>query len=382
MTSNHLARQSSKWYFKEKIKQSISPSFKTEVKIKLQSFKCLIESLYCWRWKCQQFVTKTPSIAVRYLGAHATQAVTILGIDLQNQETSQIEGQLWLTDFPVPRAYPIPATLTTIVPLHRTMEEIMATYASSLRRSINKQRPPYRYEVILDQEKIAEINRTMLVPYANARHESAYHMDLSGITQLALSEHGRLFALYCADELVGCHLANFYQRQGKRYWHVNRFGYPEHIYSDFKRWGEVNSINLHMALEEAIGGDFDYCDYGMSLAKPGAGLIEWKRRRKGFLGRDAGTQFYLTLPKKGLAQFFWDSPLFSIEKGKITLHLGIPAGKTDEEILAKYHEMGYMGLYKVYLNCLSQPSDVVTEGIRSLFAEEQSPPMIITYFVD
>jgi hypothetical protein len=119
----------------------------------------------------------------------------------------------------------------------------------------------------------------------------------------------------------------------------------------------------------------------MSLAKPGSGLIEWKRRRKGFLGRDAGTQFYLTLPKKGLAQFFWDSPLFSIEKGMVTLHLGIPDGKTDEEILAKYHEMGYMGLYKVYLNCLTQPSDAVLDGIRSLFVEEKNPPMLITYFV-
>lgn len=363
------------------ITRFISPSLKTEIRFRLLQLKHLSQGFYFWRWQYKHFQTKTSSISVRYLGQHAAQVQVLLGVTDQNSASSQSDHTLWLTDFPVPRAYPIPSTLTTIVPLHRTMEEIMATYASSLRRSINKQRPTYRYEIIRDENRIAEINQTMLVPYANARHENAYHMDLDGMTQLALSEHGRLYALYCGDELVGCHLANFYERNHQRYWHVNRFGYPERIFADFKRWGEVNSMNLHMALEEAIQGNFDFCDYGMSLAKPGAGLIEWKRRRKGRLVREAGTQFYLTLPKKGLAQFFWDSSLFSIEKGKITLHLGVPADKTDEEILTKYHEMGYLGLYKVYLNCLSQPSDAVIEGIRSLYAEEPHPPMIITYFV-
>lgn len=357
-------------------------SFKTEMKLKLLQCQNFIACLKFWRWESQRYITKTPTIAVEYVGQQGKLAAVLLGVDQINQDSTKVQDTLRLTDFPVPRAYPIPAALTTIVPLHRSVEDVMATYASSLRRSINKQRPPYRYEVIRDAEKIAVINQTMLMPYANARHENAHHMDLVGITRLALSEHGRLYALYYNDELVGCHLANFYERHGQRYWHVNRFGYPEHIFADFKRWGEVNSINLHMALEEAIQGDFDFCDYGMSLAKPGAGLIEWKRRRKGFLGRVPGTMFYLTLPKKGLAQFFWDSPLFSVEKGMVTLHLGLPADKTDEEILAKYHEMGYMGLYKVYLNCLTQPSDAVIEGVRALFAEEQTPPMIITYYVN
>lgn len=359
----------------------ISPSLKTEIRFRLLRVKGLAQSFYFWRWQYKQFQTKTPSISVRYLGQYPALVQVLLGVDNQNPESCQSDHTLWLTDFPLPRAYPIPSALTTIVPLHRTVEDIMATYASSLRRSVNKQRPQYRYEIVRDLDKIAEINQAMLMPYANARHENACHLDFSNITQLALSEHGRLYALYCGDELVGCHLANFYERNNQRYWHVNRFGYPEHIFADFKRWGEVNSINLHMALEEAVQGNFDFCDYGMSLAKPGAGLIEWKRRRKGRLGREAGTQFYLTLPKKGLAQFFWDSPLFSIEKGKITLHLGIPADKTDEEVLARYHEMGYMGLFKVYLNCISQPSDTVIEGVRSLFSEETNPPMIITYFV-
>jgi hypothetical protein len=368
---------------KSKINTLISPSLKTELKGRLLQISNFVKGLYFWRWKYQLFITKSPSISVRYIGQHAAQVTALLGVDSTQQSEAMVESELWLTDFPLPRAYPIPATLTTIVPLHRTVEEIMATYASSLRRSINKQRPSYRYERIDDAVKVAEMNQTMLMPYANARHENAYHMSLSEITQLALSEHGCLYALYFGDELVGCHLANYYERKGKRYWHVNRFGYIEAVFSDFKRWGEVNSINLHMALEEAIKGSFDYCDYGMSLAKPGSGLIEWKRRRKGFvaLEHEGGTKFYLTLPKQGLAQFFWDSPLFSIEKGKVTLHLGIPEGKTDEEILAKYHEMGYMGLYKVYLNCLSDPSDAVVEGIRALYQEEQNPPMIITYGV-
>ncbi len=368
-----------------KLKGAISPSLKTEIRIFLNRSLVLVRAFYFWRWQHKQFVTKTPSIAVRYLGRYINDVPVLLGIDFNNQDAQSVKSALWLTDFPLPRAYPIPHVLSTVVPLRRRLEEILATYASSLRRAINKQRPHYRFEVIRDANQIVAINETMLMPYAKARHESfASHFDSNALIQMALSEHARLYALYCDDELVGCHFTNFYERHGKRYWHVNRLGYPQHIFSDVKRWGDINSINLHMGLETAVAENFDFCDYGMSLAKPGAGLIEWKRRRKGFLDLDIGAQsiqYYLSLPKKGLSQFFWDSPLFSIEKGKVTLHLGLPADKTDEEILNKYHEMGYGGLYKVYLNCGAEPSESVVEGIRALYQDELHPPMIIPYLV-
>ena len=124
---------------------------------------------------------------------------------------------------------------------------------------------------------------------------------------------------------------------------------------------------------------YDFIDYGGSLARPGAGLIEWKRRRKGFVAEDYSAYFYLKFPKSGAQHFFWDSPLFNIENNQIVLHLGVPEGKTDEEVMARYHEMGYGGLYKVYLHCNRSLNDTLVESVRELYADQETPPMIITY---
>ncbi|MES2181740.1 MAG: hypothetical protein V4493_06545, partial [Pseudomonadota bacterium] len=219
--------------------------------------------------------------------------------------------------------------------------------------------------------------------YATARHDvAAFQLDSSLVRKLALTKCGRLDLLFSGEEAVGCHLGNSYIHRGKRYWHVNRFGYPHKVFSDYKLWSEVNSINLYLALEAAIEDGYDYCDYGLSLARPGSGLIEWKRRRKGFLSTYGNYDYiYLRLPENGAAKFLWDSPLFTVENGKICLHLGIPVGKTDEDAIARYHEMGYGGLFKVYLQCIQPPSERLIEMIRDLYADQESQPMIITYLV-
>lgn len=287
--------------------------------------------------------------------------------------------EIKFTDFPSPGSICIPATLATIVPLHRTVEEILATYSRSLRRSITGQRSKYRTETISDIDKITSIEQEMLKPYANVRHENAHHLGLETVVSLSTSKFGRLDLLYLDDEAVGCHLGNAYERNGKKYWHVNRFGYPEKIFSDYKHWGEVNSMNLHLALETAIKEGYDFIDYGGSLARPGAGLIEWKRRRKGLLSQDYGQYLYLKLPRQGADLFFWDSPLFAIEDAKITLHLGVPAQQSNEEVMARYHEMGYGGLYKVYLHCAKELDETLVECVRALYTDQDNPPMIITY---
>ena len=161
--------------------------------------------------------------------------------------------------------------------------------------------------------------------------------------------------------------------------HAVAIAYPENVFADYKRWGDVNAMNLHLALESAIQNGYDYCDYGMSLARPGAGLIEWKRRRKGFLVDDDTNCFYLKLPKKGTDDFFWNSPLFSIEDKKICLHLGVPLEKTDEDIMARYHEMGYGGLWKVYLHCKATLNETLVQTFRDMYADQATQPMIITY---
>jgi len=372
-------------------KSLVSPSIRFEVKQKKGRALSFLSGLCFWKWKTFIFpLSDTNLTTIHYLGRPEKKPllIALLGsksnTDNVTKTTGANSGEVFVSEFPMRDALCIPCTLTTIVKLGRTVDDILATYSRSLRRSITGQRSEYRYETVDDSAKIDTIEREMLRPYATARHDlGAAQLNLDEVRKFAQPQYGRLDLLYQGEDKVGCHFGNFYIRQGKRYWHVNRLGYPESVFSDYKRWGDVNSINLHLALESAIKNEYDYCDYGVSLARPGAGLIEWKRRRKGFLAIDGSfNYFYLKPPKSGAAQFFWDAPLFALESGKVTLHLGIPEGKTDEEVSASYHEMGYGGLYKVYLHCLKPPSKHLIEIIRGLYADQETQPMVITNLVE
>lgn len=373
-----------------KLKSFVSPSIKFEIKQKKGRLIQLMPSLSFWKWQNLKFPAReSNSTIIHYYGIpeRKQSLMALLGVDpntlCDSTKADRKLNEAFVTEFPIRDALCLPICLNTIVKLNRPVEEIMATYASSLRRSINKQRAEYRHEALNTAVKIDKIESEMLRPYATARHDLvAAQLNPDEVRALALAKYGRFDILYQGSEAVGCHLGNTYMRKGKRYWHVNRFGYPHTVFSDYKRWGEVNSINLHLALETAIENGYDYCDYGMSLARPGAGLIEWKRRRKGFLTTyDNFNYFYLRLPKIGAAQFLWESPLFAVEGSKVTIHLGIPEDKTDEEVIARYREMSYGGLYKVYLDCVTPPSEQLIETIRSFYADQESQPIIITYLV-
>jgi hypothetical protein len=371
----------------KKIKISISRSLKFEIKYKFNATVSLIKSFYFWNWRKISFFTNdTEETAVLFFGNARNKwpLMALLGLtpNDNNFVCSEFKNRALITDFPLPNALCVPATLATIVPLNRSIDDILATYSRSLRRSIVGQRADYHYETVNDLDKIVATEAELLKPYANARHENAHHLGLETIINLAAGEYGRLDLLYSGEEIVGCHLGNSYERRGKKYWHVNRFGYPASVFSDYKRWGEVNSMNLHLALEAAIQEGYDYCDYGTSLARPGAGLIEWKRRRKGVLAEDYGIYFYVKLPRKSAAQFFWDSPLFAIEDHKITLHLGVPQGKTDEEVMGRYNEMGYGGLYKVYLHSNSTLNKALVSSVHDLYVDQITLPEIIPNLAD
>jgi hypothetical protein len=367
-----------------KIKTTIWPSVKFELRACKEQSGYFLKRLCFWRWKSVTFrLNDTHPTTIRFLGrcesvpalASLLGAASAVGVQVNSNGNS---NRVFVYEVPVPNTLCIPLCLSTIVKIDKSIEDILAGYSRSLRRSIVKQSPKFRHEAIKDESEIEHVERTMLRPYATARHDlGAAQVDIGVVKNMALNDFGRLDLLYENDAPVGCHLGNSYVRKGKRYWHVNRFGYVEEVFSDYLRWGEVNSINLHLALESAIQNGYDYCDYGQSLARPGAGLIEWKRRRRGFLEKVGNSYFYLKLPKTGVAQFLWDAPLFALEKSKITLHLGIPENKSEEDVAARYHEMGYEGLSRVYLYG-AKPSVVrYTPFIQSIYNEQKFPPEVV-----
>ncbi len=369
------------------LKNYVSPSLRFQIRQTPPQLKHFFSSLNWLKWQHYSFLlNETNLTTVHYNGCPENRPVlmALLGADSAiSCPAIPNDDEVYVTDHAMRHAICIPFCLITIVKLGRPIEDIVATYSNRLIRYIKSQRANYRYQVIDSFEKIDAIENNMLKPYASARHGAGAAQLGPGVVQkIAQKAYGRLDLLLQGDEEVGCHLGNSYTRKGKRYWHVNRLAYPSNVFLDTKRWGEVNSINLHLALESAIENGYDYCDYGGSLARPGDGLIDWKRRRRGFLATHGNFEyFYMKLPKTGGAKFLWDSPVFGVERGKPTLHLGIPEGKTEEEMLARYHEMGYGGLYKVYLDCVTPPSAQFVESIRALYADQDPQPLIISYVV-
>ncbi|MNE45940.1 hypothetical protein D3C80_1402560 [compost metagenome] len=66
--------------------------------------------------------------------------------------------------------------------------------------------------------------------------------------------------------------------------------------------------------------------------------------------------------------------MFAVEGNKLTLHLGLPEGPSDEEVASRYHEMVFGGLDKIYLYGTQHSGAAFLETLRSRYANLQSPP--------
>jgi hypothetical protein len=278
---------------------------------------------------------------------------------------------------PTAGALYVPQYLSAVVPLSKSIDEITARYNTELRRNLRKNRLRYRMKQALNDDEIESADREMLRPYAKARHGMAASQIEAHEVQRVAKVAGRLDLVLLEDEIVACHLGCVVTRAGKRYWSTVRFGYPDAVFSDTKKLREVNSITTFMALEWAIENGFDYYDIGTCLARPDDGLLEWKRRRGGDVDT-LGNYGYLfvRLPKVGAAQFLWETPLFAVEGKQLTLHLGLPDGPSDEEVANRYREMGFGGLFKIYLHCSRTPGETLLGTLRSRYAHLKSPPVL------
>lgn len=341
-----------------------------------------------WRWEIARFrLQKSNDYEVLYVGRKSRREMArlLIGgkpeVDTQPGDGPQQSGaashRLLISEMPSAGALYVPHYLSAIIPLGRPLEEIIARYDGELRRSIRKCRPLYRMQQVLTDEAIGEADREMLQPYAQARHGLyAKQFDSQEVVRIAQTV-GRLDLIMKGDEVVACHFGCVITRAGKRYWSTLRFGYPEAVFSDPKRLREVNSITTFMALEWAIEQGFDYYDIGQCLARPDDGLLKWKRRRGGDVDT-LGNQAYMfvRLPKTGIAKFLWEFPLFAVEDSKLTLHLGLPDGPSDQEVVDRYREMVFGGLFKIYIYCAKAPGELLLENLRDRYAHFQSPPIL------
>ena len=366
------------------MRELVSSSNRYKLRAVAGRLRELINRACLWNWEVALLLRKgVGSCDIIYIGRKSQRdmAKAILNINQQPDGSSTIESgadrRVIVSEVPLPGAIRVPTFLGSRVRLGRPIEEITSNFHSQLRRELKKARSRYRLRQVLDNGEIERIDQTMLRPYAKARHGLGAAQISSDEVKKESQQYGRLDLLLFDDDEVGCQLSHSSIREGKSYWTANRFGYPDDVFSDPKRLRDINSMNNHLAMEWAIENGFDFYDIGGALGRPGDGLLEWKRRRGSELYTDSiSGYFHIRLPKVGTPQFLWDKPLFAVEYHQLTLHLGLPDVQSDEEIASRYREMGFGGLFKVYLHCATPPSYHLLDEIRSYYAHQKVPPTV------
>lgn len=375
-----------KEYIAELARHLLTPSLRFELRKAVAWLRDILGRACFWRWEIVRFKLREDSAYdILYAGRKTQREFVKVLLGVQSQT---VDGQLKLgksdrtvvvSEMPTPGALYVPQYLSAVVPLSRSIDEITARYNTELRRNLRKNRLRYRMKQALNDDEIEIADREMLQPYAAARHGAAASQIESQEVQRVAKVAGRLDLVLLEDVIVACHLGCVVTRAGKRYWSTVRFGYPDVVFSDTKKLREVNSITTFMALEWAIENGFDYYDIGTCLARPDDGLLEWKRRRGGDVDT-LGNHGYLfvQLPRTGAAQFLWEAPQFAVEGKHLTLHLGLPDGPSDEEVAHRYREMGFGGLFKIYIHCARVPGEELLDTLRSRYAHLKSPPVLET----
>ena len=373
-----------KEYIAELVRKLISPSMRFELRKAVAWLRDILGRACFWRWEIVRFRLREDSLHdILYVGRKTQREFVKVLLGAKSQAVdSQLkldtsDRTVWVSEMPTVGALYVPQYLSAVVPLSKSIDEITARYNTELRRNLRKNRLRYRMKQALNDDEIESADREMLRPYAKARHGTAASQIESHEVQRVAKVAGRLDLVLLEDEIVACHLGCVVTRAGKRYWSTVRFGYPDAVFSDTKKLREVNSITTFMALEWAIENGFDFYDIGTCLARPDDGLLEWKRRRGGdvdTLGNDG--YLFVRLPKVGAAQFLWETPLFAVEGKQLTLHLGLPDGPSDGEVTNRYREMGFGGLFKIYLHCSRAPGETLLDTLRSRYAHLKSPPVL------
>lgn len=366
------------------MRKLMSPSVRFELRKRAAWLLDTLGRTCFWRWEIARFKLREDSaFDILYAGRKNQREVArvLLGADAKAPNSQlrlhKSERTVVVSEVPTVGALSVPHYLSAVVPLSQSIDDITARYNTELRRNLRKNRLRYRMKQALNDDEIGSADRDMLQPYAAARHGSAASQIASHEVQRVAKVAGRLDLVLLEDQIVACHLGCVVTRAGKRYWSTVRFGYPDRVFSDTKKLREVNSITTFMALEWAIENGFDYYDIGTCLARPDDGLLEWKRRRGGDVDTLNNTGYlFVQLPKKGAAEFLWETPLFAVEGKKLTLHLGLPDGRTHEEVTTRYREMGFGGLAKVYLHCSSVPGEELLSTLRSRYSHLNVPPVL------
>jgi hypothetical protein len=254
-----------------------------------------------------------------------------------------------------------------MVPLRDTIEETVSSMKPKLRLRLRGLMARSTMRLVTEPAEAAQLHRTMLEPFARARHEArAVLVPEAEVVRLAREAY--LGEVSLDGTPVGAFTGQTYRRGGQRSWEALRVGYSEPVSADPRRLSDANAVLFQWTMQLAIEHGHRVFDLGTSPARPEGGLMQFKRRRGGGLSHFAcSTPAWLLPPRQGVDAFFWRWPLFSLEPGGPVLHLGVPPTTSDTEVLARLESLTFGGLEAVRLHPGRAVSPGLLDSVRALF---------------
>jgi len=339
-----------------------------------------------WNWRIySQNVDGRSFNRLTFFGRRKTMdnVMVLLGTEqnpahnVENQ-ASKPGGRVVVSEFPLKSSIRVPNYLNQILRIDRSLEALLERMGEDKLTLYKKRRADYRVELVTSDSELTQIDATMLRPFANFRYgENAFHLPFKKLKKFARRK-GAVTTVFSNERgAVSCSVGCAIRRRGKRYWKALRSGYPEGIFSSSKIFSEVNFMTYCLELEWASQRGYDFYDVDLSVAHPENKVLQWKRRLRGELDLAGNYScFYLRPPDVGVSAFFWDTPVFGLEHGKVVLHLGLPTGKSDIDFAKRFREMGFGGLAKVYLHCETTPSEQAIASLMNLYRHFPVQPIL------
>lgn len=362
----------------EGLRDAIPPSARSELDWFLQAMRTAAAKTNPFQWSRARLNPTECTHPVIYFGTAGNREVVELHLCGRALGASRHHEPVVVSDLPLPGSLRLPRYVQPTVPLAQPLESIMDGYGEKLRRVVRQQLSRVRVVKAEDDALVRFADKELLRPYASSRYgPAAAQLDSRLVEQIATRRDGRLDLIYSGDDPVACHLGMARVRRGKRHWLAVRFGFAKSVFTHPKRLHEINSVNVHLAIQHAKDQGFDFYNLGDCLARPDDGLLHWKRRRGGGLSAEMCQEwFYVRLPRTGRADFLWTTPLFSAGwRGRnLSLHIGIPHGRTDDEVLTRYREMSFAGLTRLVIHHERPVGPALREGLAALYLDTGSMP--------
>lgn len=364
--------------------RAVPPSVRAEMDWLLRAGTEIMRKAKVWKWVHSEFVADGGTHRIAYFGSHCNIEGLRLHLAGMTKAADMVNdtARVIASDLPFPGSLRVPRFVQLMVPLRRLPGPLLERYSDKLRRVVKHHAPSLQVRRAQSADEIRFADDHMLRPYASNRYgRVAAQLDFETIQDIAQHKDGRLDILYAGSEPVACHLGLQRIRGGKRYWSAVRFGFVPAVFSDSKRLHEINSANVHLAMQFASDHGFDFYDLGDCLGRPDDGLLHWKRRRGGHIdASQCQAWFYVRLPALGRASFLWSTPLFSggLRGRDMTLHVGVPEDKSNKDVLQRYHSMRFGGLACVAVHHARPIDGGLLAALSQLYQDLEKPPRIIS----